>query len=77
MIAPADTSHRLTVGELLELLHQYVEHNGLSLDALVDVVVCDAGIPDDQTYYPATMLSCHVGKSELYLYAANEGNSYE
>ena len=74
MIAPADTSHRLTVRELLELLFQYVDDNGLSLDATVDVVVCSAYIPDDQTSYPATMLSCHLGKGELSIYAIDEGD---
>ena len=77
MIAPADTSQQLTVRRLLELLFQYVEHNDLSLDALVDVVVWDANSPDDQISYPATMLSCHVEKGELYLYAVDEGYSDE
>ena len=77
MIAPYETPQQLTVRELRDLLFQYVEHNGLSLDALVDVVVCDAKIPDAQTSYPATMLACHVDKGQLSLYALNKGRSDE
>ena len=70
MIALVEQFRRLTVGELLELLHQYVEENGLSLDSSVEAVLFDLDNPDSETSYPATMLACHPGKRELYLYAA-------
>lgn len=77
MIARPDALHRLTVRELCELIFQYVEHNGLSLDASVEAVVFDTSVPDAETSYPATTLACHVGKGKLYLYAANTGDSDE
>ena len=72
MIARAENSHQLTVRELIELLAQYVAENGLSPDALVEVVVCDLDIPDAQTSYPATIAACHISKEALYIYAAKE-----
>ena len=53
----------MNVQELLDLVNQCVQENGLSLDSAVSVEVFHDD--DTETNIPATMVSCHVERGEL------------